>query len=207
MADTFGSKFGNNLGSATMNERTPEIRTDPFRYRLDRAPGLPPDDLESTVWWPIPGEAGYELGDALEVRRLAPYYGYRKMPITPGPDGRPTFVGSSGGVRLSVAVAAVIHGPRPRGLVVRHLDDNPENSYASNIAYGTQAENIADSIRNGTFPRGRKNGRAKLTEGDIPVIRQRARAGESNRSLADSFGVDPAAIAHILKGKTWRHVA
>jgi hypothetical protein len=37
---------------------------------------------------------------------------------------------------------------------VRHLDDDRENNHVSNLAYGTQADNIADAIRNGKIKRG-----------------------------------------------------
>jgi hypothetical protein len=38
----------------------------------------------------------------------------------------------------------------PTGPSVRHLDDVKHNNHVSNLAYGTQAENMQDAIRNGT---------------------------------------------------------
>ena len=46
-------------------------------------------------------------------------------------------------------VAAAFIGPRPEGLVVRHLDGDPGNNWAYNLAYGTQAENMQDMLRHG----------------------------------------------------------
>ncbi len=40
-------------------------------------------------------------------------------------------------------------GPRPEGMVCRHLDDNPENNHVSNLAWGTVSENNHDCVRNG----------------------------------------------------------
>lgn len=47
-------------------------------------------------------------------------------------------------------MAEAFLGPRPDGLVVRHLDDDRTNNRASNLAYGTASDNQRDSVRNGT---------------------------------------------------------
>lgn len=47
-------------------------------------------------------------------------------------------------------------GPRPPDLVGRHLDDNKSNNCADNLIWGTQAENVQDSVRNGTQVNARK---------------------------------------------------
>ena len=41
-------------------------------------------------------------------------------------------------------------GPRPEGLVVRHLDGNPKNNEVGNLKYGTASENTLDSVAHGT---------------------------------------------------------
>jgi hypothetical protein len=42
--------------------------------------------------------------------------------------------------------------PNPDNLpVVRHLDDNPDNNHVSNLAWGTQKDNMQDAIKNKTF--------------------------------------------------------
>jgi len=52
-------------------------------------------------------------------------------------------------VRVHVLMALTFLGPRPDGLEVRHLDDDPINNRIENLAYGTQAENMSDRVRNG----------------------------------------------------------
>ncbi|QZE10860.1 hypothetical protein SEA_CHISANAKITSUNE_96 [Gordonia phage ChisanaKitsune] len=44
-------------------------------------------------------------------------------------------------------------GPRPSGLVARHLDDVKDNNHVSNLKWGTQKENVADIITNGNNAR------------------------------------------------------
>jgi hypothetical protein len=47
---------------------------------------------------------------------------------------------------------------------------------------------------------------SKLTEADIPVIRQRAASGDTKNAIARDYGVSPMAILQVLQGATWRHV-
>lgn len=57
---------------------------------------------------------------------------------------------------MHVLVAAAWLGPRPDGLVIRHLDGNSRNNDVRNLAYGTPAENVRDTVRHGTHPEASK---------------------------------------------------
>jgi hypothetical protein len=91
-----------------------------------------------------------------------------------------------------------------------------DNSLA-NISWGSKAKNHgADRRRDGTIPRGERNGRAKLTEAQVTEIRALyasevggPRFGRTwtHRSLAERFGVDRGTIEGIIRGKTWVHPA
>lgn len=48
-------------------------------------------------------------------------------------------------------VAEAFHGPRPVGMVVRHLNGDPSDNRPENLAYGTQAENLAERERHGRW--------------------------------------------------------
>lgn len=50
-------------------------------------------------------------------------------------------------VRVHTAVLRAFVGPRPAGMVTRHLDGDPANNHLSNLAWGTPAENEADKKR------------------------------------------------------------
>lgn len=50
--------------------------------------------------------------------------------------------------RVHVLVALAFIGPRPDGMVVRHLDDDPSNNTVENLAYGTRQDNADDAVRN-----------------------------------------------------------
>lgn len=54
---------------------------------------------------------------------------------------------------MHTLVALAFLGPRPEGKPhIRHLDGNARNNHVSNLAYGTAAENVADSLQHGTHP-------------------------------------------------------
>lgn len=52
--------------------------------------------------------------------------------------------------KAATAVAEAFHGPRPAGLLVRHLNGRSADDRAVNLRYGTKAENTFDSIEHGT---------------------------------------------------------
>ena len=58
---------------------------------------------------------------------------------------------------VSVLILENFVGPRPfPGAMARHLDDNRNHDYLPNLAWGTAAQNVADSVRNGTHNMARK---------------------------------------------------
>jgi hypothetical protein len=53
---------------------------------------------------------------------------------------------------------------------------------------------------------GEGNGRAKLTDKDIPIIRDLLKSGVPMREIAARFGVSFYPIWSIARGKTWTHI-
>ena len=77
--------------------------------------------------------------------------GYVNMKHGMNAQGYPTVHIGTRRVALSQLVAFMAYGRWAEdGEIVRHLDDVKTNNYAGNLAYGTQRDNIRDSIRNGT---------------------------------------------------------
>jgi hypothetical protein len=105
--------------------------------------------------------------------------------------------------------------------VVRHLDGDPKNNDVSNLAWGTQADNIHDKWRHGTMATGDRNGRrthpesilrgdatrsAKLTEAQAREILLRLARGEKGSHLASEFGVVKTTISSLRHGRNWKHL-
>jgi len=139
-------------------------------------------------------------GKVVELKTLIGNHGYKHMRIGRGLK-RPTMT-------LHKIVCLAYYGPRPEGLVVRHLDGNPYNNHFENLKYGTNSENAMDRVAHGTSNRGDRNWCAKLTNEDALRIRARARAGESLAVISASYSfVDRNSVARVIKGQTFKNVA
>jgi len=91
-------------------------------------------------------------------------------------------------------------GSRPDGMGCRHLDGDPMNNNLDNLCWGTQSENMQDTIQHGTSS-------AKLVIGDIGVIVHLYSTGLfSQTKLAEMYNVCQSTINNILLRKTWRCV-
>lgn len=109
-------------------------------------------------WVPVKGNPRYEVSDLGRVRSLVstgPDGGPRILrPAKGGKNGRYTvylFHGTKKSGRSTYVhhlVAEAFLGPRPDGMIVRHLDDDGANNAASNLAYGTYQDNYRDAVAN-----------------------------------------------------------
>lgn len=136
---------------------------------------------------------------------------WRKLGPSPDADGYLTVRIRLGGKSKTHAVHRLIceafHGPCPDGMEACHYPDrDPGNCRADNLRWGTSAENKEDTERHGTRAKGSVNGRAKLTEGDIPEIRRLFAGPTRTKQIAEMYGVDPKLIRKIGNLEIWRHV-
>lgn len=138
--------------------------------------------------------AGYEGGGCL----LWPY-SVNKGHGQVMHDGRPV-----GAHRLVL----ILHGGPPPSpeLEAAHAPIICHNRACVNPAHlrwATHAENMADTILDGTTQRGERSRTAKLTDADIRFIRASRLSGTE---LGAMFGVDQSNIARIRRRETWAHV-
>lgn len=113
------------------------------------------DYYNGEKWRPIVGyEDRYEVSDLGWVRSLrrpgmlTPWAfsnGYRAVTLWDGTRYR----------RHSIhrLVLAAFVGPCPPGQEVRHINGDPADNHLENLAYGTRAENNADTVRHGRHHR------------------------------------------------------
>jgi hypothetical protein len=109
-------------------------------------------------WRAIPGWSDYEASDQGRIRstkgsrqhilRGSVNAGYRVVALSQ--DHRRL------DRKVSVLVALAFFGPRPAGMVVRHIDGNSRDDRLSNLAYGTFSQNTLDSIAHGTHVQARR---------------------------------------------------
>ncbi len=122
--------------------------------------------------------------------------GYRKLVVCSG-DGR------RGYKRVSTLVCEAFHGPRPSGLVVRHLDGDNTNDDAENLAWSTQKENLADRKAHGTLLQGERHPLATITADTALAI---FAATGKQADIASRFGVKKTIVSSIKTGRTWSGV-
>jgi hypothetical protein len=85
-------------------------------------------------------------------------------------------------------------GPVPDGLYLDHLCRVPSCVNPDHLEPVTNAENC------------RRGAKAKLTEDDVRVIRQRTASGEKQRDIARDFGVTQACVSLIHTRQQWADV-
>ncbi|WP_396654998.1 NUMOD4 domain-containing protein [Microbacterium paraoxydans] len=120
--------------------------------------------MEAEEWRPVVGfESAYMVssrGRVKSLTRTVHRIGRGPFPVLgrilkpwPSPHGYPLVNLSFNGRRrcypVHVLVCEAWHGPRPPGMLARHLDDVPDHIWPENIAWGTPLDNAQDAIRNG----------------------------------------------------------
>ncbi len=122
---------------------------------------------------------------------------------------------SRGSAMLAHRVAfGIATGETPEA--VCHRCDNPSCCNPAHLFGGTRDDNNKDMtakrrhwlhIDPSRATKGSQHGQAKLAESDIELIRSRYKAGgETQRGLAEEFGVCQRTIAKIVNREGWRHV-
>jgi hypothetical protein len=113
-------------------------------------------------------------------------------------------------IRAHRYVHALLEGPIPEGVVIRHTCDNPPCVRPEHLIAGTQGDNIADRQRRGRHRPGRFPGElhhnARLTNVDVLAARVARANGETIRSIAKRYGVSPGWMGLVISGKAWSHL-
>ena len=140
------------------------------------------------------------MSDCIEWQGTKDSAGYGKVYIP----GR----GHVGAHRLAWEEA---NGPIPDGLWVLHHCDNRPCVNVEHLFLGTHEDNMRDMAAKGRSANnpvvGEAHVHAKLTEAAVRDIRARAERGESTRSIARRYSVNPSTAQRIIDRKKWAHVA
>ena len=89
-----------------------------------------------------------------------------------------------------------------------HRCDNPPCVRLTHLFQGTALDNARDKMAKGRLraAHGEARSDALLTEQIVREIRARCAAGETQRSVAERFGVSRSAVGSVMLGRSWRHV-
>lgn len=170
-------------------------------------------DVREIRWLAVPGFPGYEVSNQGGVRStLAAGFGRkpeqpRILKATLDSHGyRRVYLrreGTTHSRKLSWLVLEAFVGPRPEKADACHNDGNRENDALDNLRWDSRKANLADREAHGTVNRGQANGNADLTEEQVCDIRRRAAAGEPQRSIADSLGIQQSTVSKIVRRERW----
>ena len=172
------------------------------------------------IWKIIPCFSNYSASDSGLIRSNERYVsagrgGKRLLPetvlkpkITKGGYLVVSIKNDSGQIKCSTVHSLVMltfEGPRPKGIQILHLDDNPANCSKVNLKYGTTQENHDLKIKHGRTARGENINTAKLNESQVIEMRERRSAGETTLSLSAFFGISSTAVSKICTGENWKY--
>lgn len=107
--------------------------------------------------------------------------------------------------RVHLVVLAIFRGPRPEGMVARHLNGNCQDNRLLNLAWGTRQQNKVDQLEHGRALRGARTNRTPLTEDDVRRIRT-LRGVSTARDIASHYGVGRGCIYGIWQRQRWWYV-
>lgn len=93
----------------------------------------------------------------------------------------------------------------PGDFLVLHSCDRPACVNPEHLFLGTSYGNMQDAARKNRTAFGSRNGRAKLTEGQ--VIEIRSSLPKSINSIAKTYGIAWKTARALLERKTWKRVA
>ncbi len=165
-------------------------------------------------WRDVQGFPGYQVSNYGEVRSAAKP-GVHHFPMTLKPEP-----GHEGHLRVRLFRDKKVHrvlvhrlvletfvGPCPPHLkVCRHIDNNSQNNFVGNLAWGTQQENMADKKVHGTEQKGERHPRSILKEDQVREIKGLLAQGFGQTEIGRRYGVSNFAIHDIATGHAWGFV-
>lgn len=98
-------------------------------------------------------------------------------------------------------------GPRPAGMVCRHLNGYSLDNRDSNLRWGTMLENSNDSRIHGTISHGDRHPASTITESCARRIATALRNGEIHRVIAEREGCSRGIVTKIAGGTHWARVS
>jgi len=108
-------------------------------------------------------------------------------------------------VRKTHQLALELRVSRPAGVGALHAPGCPKGCMNyRHLRWGTQGENAADKLLDGTDRRGERCPTGKLNREQVREIRQRHAAGNvTQRQLADDYNMSTGGISSIIRRQTW----
>ncbi len=100
-------------------------------------------------------------------------------------------------------VLMAFQGMPPDDMEACHRNGNASDNNPDNLYWSTHADNMADGVKHGTSCKGERQGRRKLTENQVKIIRK---STQSNQIIANEYGIHPNHVRAIKRKQYWNHI-
>ena len=154
-------------------------------------------------WKNVPGFDGYQVSDMGRIRsfrsggRIVEESHYLSTKSSRYVEVNVFRDGKRNHVRLAYLILLSFVGERPKGAVIRHLNDVKADNRLSNLVYGNQVENKQDQIRNGHG--------TGLQKYQVAMMRSEfSNGGITKTELSKRYGISLSGVSLILSNK--RHI-
>lgn len=101
-------------------------------------------------------------------------------------------------------VDELLRGPMPAGLEIMHSCDNRACVRPEHLVRATHKQNMEDMAQKFRGSRGATHCRAKLTPGEVRMIREFRAEGMKASDLGMKFGISVRHVYEICLGRSWR---
>lgn len=88
-------------------------------------------------------------------------------------------------------------------LLVMHTCDTPPCFNPEHLFFGTDSDNIEDSINKGRWLSGENSPKTDLLQLDVDEIRRLASKGHRQAGIARTFNISQQEVSRIVTGKRW----
>ena len=104
-------------------------------------------------------------------------------------------------------LVAIAYLENPLNLpTVNHIDGNKLNNHVTNLEWLSMMDNHRHGFATGLQKIGSSKSVSKLTDADIPRIRELIKQGMGNTEIGKLFGVSCGCIYSIKIGHSWSHI-
>jgi len=110
--------------------------------------------------------------------------------------------------RVAHLILETFIGKRPQGMECCHNSGKPADDSLKNLRWDTPKNNQADKLKHNTDNCGERNGRSKLNELQVRIIKKYPEKVSKNVCdfLAGIFKVSFSTIYDIKHNRSWRHI-
>jgi len=89
-------------------------------------------------------------------------------------------------------------------LTVNHKNGNKLNNCIENLEWVSREKNREHAKNNNLLAKGENNGRSKLTERDVKLLRYKHKKGKGVRTLSREFKVSRDVVSKIINNTNWK---